>query len=193
MIKIYFTIILLIIIILIIIYNKNYINNIKKNNYSKKNNDSEVIYSKEIKFNDKYNPRILSYEYDYHGSDKNKLIENIKKNILKENKIYNKNLPEATKNNLNLKKIDEVDRFLEWLLLNKIDNITNFINNPYLSLDIEGNQQNLYNFNNFKVVETWGLIYNEGVPKIKEHNYFPFCLTFIYYINIPDKTAKYIF
>ena len=37
------------------------------------------------------------------------------------------------------------------------------------------------------------MIYNKGIPKIKEHNHFPYCISFIYYINVPDNAANIYF
>ena len=97
---------------------------IKNNNYNK----NIILYNKDNKDsiqNDKYKPRILFYEYIDHLNDKNNLIINIKKNLINNKSIYHKgiNLPESTFHFLHFKKIDVINKFLDWLLIEKLDNI----------------------------------------------------------------------
>ena len=67
--------------------------------------------------------KILFYNYDNHTNDKTKLIKSIKKNIFRQNSIYYKgdNLPKTTSYYLNFKKINVIDKFLEWLINYKIN------------------------------------------------------------------------
>ncbi len=47
---------------------------------------------------------------------------------------------------------------------------------------ISGGGRGGFNYNNFKVVSAWGMVYNDG-EGLENHNHFPYTLSFIYMIN----------
>ena len=194
---------IIIILVLIIIMGITYIakNYIKYNdkllkNLNNQSENNKIILSNNS-LNSKYNPRILFYEYINHINDKEELIKIIKGNlIVNDTKCKNckytngKNKPKMTSLFLHFKNINVINRFINWLLNDKIDNITNFMNNPSLSSDRQDNQQGLYNMEYFKVVETWGIIYDSNIYEVKEHNHFPFIFSYVYYINVPENSPN---
>jgi|TARA_B110000263_G_scaffold231909_1_gene227547 hypothetical protein len=48
-----------------------------------------------------------------------------------------------------------------------------------------------YNVNAFNIKESWGLIYDKGAGVIR-HNHYPYTLSFVYFVNIPDGSSSII-
>ena len=44
----------------------------------------------------------------------------------------------------------------------------------------------------FKIIESWGIIYDKG-QGVEPHNHYPYALSFSYYVNMPEGSSPLVF
>ena len=100
----------------------------------KQNKTTYLSNYKDGTFN-KYTPRILHINYDNHLDDKEQMFNIIKKMLNKQIE-YNDgtNRPLMTNMTLHYLNLNVINRFINWLLINKINEIIEYMSNPTMTV-----------------------------------------------------------
>ncbi len=105
------------------------------------------------------------------------------------------------KSNLDLHKqgIEEVNTILRWIG-SLIPVVSHNFSCPsddefdymdYLPTSDYGGGKYNFNIDAFKLVHCWSVLYNEG-DGVEKHNHYPYALSFVYYVNVPDGSSPLI-
>ena len=92
---------------------------------------------------------------------------------------------QITSMDMHQQSIKDIDRILGWLM--------DCIPNTAIKLG-EGNSYHgirNYKLDEFKIAECWGITYDKG-QNVVEHNHFPYCLSFVYFIKSPRGSSPLI-
>ena len=113
------------------------------------------------------------------------IINNIKDPSVR---VIDKTIGRRTRWTLHHIEIKEVQLIVNWITHLTPQICQHFIRNPQRKDDIQDPGFNPYWL---KIVEMWGLHYKKG-ESLNIHNHFPFTISFVYYVRLPQGSSPLI-